>query len=270
MNNMDKTVTVFEQVFKSQDAWVLIVGLVFILIGVVVGVFKQTGLIAGINTMSKEKKAKMDMDYLAKYFGLFFGIFGGVIIFGVFICTYLNIMNYFHHSMPIVILSFCAFIILFFNVIKRKRIYNKNDASQTQSTDASTKKWRKLISIAIVIPIVLLIYFIYKEPKFEIDTNAFKLKGVYGVNLLFTDIAEVDTIVWSKMPTISIRTNGISLNKVNRGKFKTTNNEKIHLSIHRGVNPVIRIVEKDGSVYYINRKNATETREIFKKLNINN
>jgi len=142
--------------------------------------------------------------------------------------------------------------------------------TDTQPMDVPSKKWRTFISIAIIAPILLLVYFSYKEPKVEIDNNSFKLNGVYGVNLPFSEIAEADTIAWSKMPTISIRTNGISLNKVNRGKFKTTNGEKIHLSIHRGVSPVIRIVKQDGSVYYINRKNTDETRQIFNKLKIKN
>jgi len=142
--------------------------------------------------------------------------------------------------------------------------------NQLQPVNIQTKKKQKYLPIAIIALVGLFTYFSYKEPKVEIDTNAFKLKGVYGVNLPFSEIEEADTIVWSKMPSISIRTNGISLNKVSRGKFKTTDGEKIHLSIHRGVSPVIRIVEKDGSVYYINRKNANETRQIFKKLNINN
>jgi len=264
---MDKTVNIIEQVVKFKD---IVPGLIFISIAIVVGVFKQTWLIAGVNTMSKKEKEKVDLEYIGKYFGLFFGIFGGIMILGVFICTYLNIMNYFHRSMPIAILAFCAFLILYFNVIKRKRIYNKTDTAQTQSMDVPTKKWRKFISIAIVAPAGLLIYFGYKEPKVVIDTNAFKLNGLYGVNLPFTEIAEADTIVWSKMPAISRRTNGISLNKVHRGKFRTADGEKIHLSIQCGVSPVIRIVEQDGSVYYINRKNAAETRQIFKKLNINN
>jgi hypothetical protein len=269
---MDKTVNIIEQVIKSQNMVIVGVGLLFILIAIVVGVFKQTWFIAGVNTMPKEKLAKMDLDYLGKYFGLFFGIFGGIIILGVFICTYLNVMKYFHRFMPIAIFGFCAFLILYFNVIKRKRIYNKKDTGQTQPMDVPTKKWRKFIPISIfiatVVPVGFLIYFGYKEPNVQIDTNALKLKGLYGVNLLFAEIAEADTIVWSKMPTISIRTNGISLNKVHRGKFKTADGEKIHLSIHHGVSPVIRIVKQDGSVYYINRKNATETRQIFKKLNI--
>lgn len=266
---MDK-VNFFEQVVKSGNVVVLGIGLLFILIAIVVGVFKQTWLIAGVNTMPKKEKEKMDLDYVAKYFGLFFGIFGGIMILGVFICTYLNIMKYFHRFMFIAILAFCAFLILFFNVIKRKRIYNKNGTGQTKPMNIKTKKWQRFLLIAIVVPVGLLIYFGYKEPKVIIDTNTLKLKGLYGVNLPFTEIAEADTIVWSKMPAISIRTNGISLDKVHRGKFKTTNGEKINLSIHSGISPVIRIVAQDGSVYYINRKNATETRQIFKKLNINN
>ena len=143
-----------------------------------VGVFKQTWLIAGVNTMSKEKKAKMDLEYVAKYFGLFFGIFGGIMIIAVFICAYLNVMNFFHRFMPVAILVFCAFLFLYGTVIKKDRIYNKEAASQSQPIDVPRKKWRKFL--------------------------------------------------------------------------------------------LIRIVEKDGSVYYINRKNTDETRQIFRKININN
>ena len=267
---MDKSVSVIEQVIKSNNVVVVGIGLLFIVIAIVVGVFKQTWLISGVNTMPKEKLAKMDLDYVAKYFGLFFGIFGSIMILGVFTCTYMNIMNYFHRSMPFAILGFCAFIILYFNVFKRKRIYNKTLI--VQPMDVPTKNWRKFIPIICVASTAaagLFIYLGYKEPKVEFDTNAFKLKGLYGVNLPLAEIAEADTIALNKMPAISIRTNGISLNKVHRGKFRTADGEKIHLSIHRGVNPVIRIVKNDGSVYYINRKNAAETRQIFNKLKTN-
>ena len=262
---MDKTVNIIGQIIKSID----VMGLLFIAIAIVVGVFKQTWLIAGVNTMPKKELAKIDLNYLGKWFGIFFGIFGSVIILSQFIFNYLNIMNYHHHFKFISTLAFCAFLILYFNVIKRKRIYNKQEY-QIQPMDVRTKKWRIIIPIAIVAPVVLLLYFGYKEPKVQIDANTFILKGLYGVNLSFTEISEADTIVWSKMPSISVRTNGISLNKVNRGKFRTVDGKKVHLSIHRGVSPVIRIVKQDGSVYYINRKNATETRQMFRKININN
>ena len=138
--------------------------------------------------------------------------------------------------------------------------------TDNQTMETPTNNWRRWLPAAIIIAVAALVYTGYKEPKLVIDTNIFKLKGLYGVNLPLTEIAEADTIAWNKMPAISIRTNGISLNKVHRGKFRTTDGEKVHLSIHRGVSPVIRIVKNDGTVYYINRKNATETRKIFTKI----
>ena len=51
---MDKLVSVIEQVIKSNNIVVVGIGLLFILIAIVVGVFKQTWLIAGVNTMPKE------------------------------------------------------------------------------------------------------------------------------------------------------------------------------------------------------------------------
>ena len=127
-------------------------------------------------------------------------------------------------------------------------------------------EWRVFATILIVVFVGILIYLGYKEPVVEINSNAFKLKGLYGVNILFAEIAETDTISWNEIPEIAIRTNGISLNGVHRGKYRTTKDEKIHLNIQGGVSPVIRIVEQDGSVYYINRKNAEETRQIFNKI----
>jgi len=126
------------------------------------------------------------------------------------------------------------------------------------------RKWQ--VSVIVLIVVSVIIYFGYKEPAIEINSDALKLKGLYGVNLSFSQIAEADTISCNEMPEIAMRTNGISLFKVHRGTYRTTKDEKIHLNMYNGVSPLIRIVEQDGSVYYINRKNAEETRQIFNKL----
>jgi len=68
------------------------------------------------------------------------------------------------------------------------------------------------------------------------------------------------------MPAISRRTNGISFSKVHRGNFRTTDGDNIRLSINLGVNSVIRIVDRNGAVYYINSKSPDETREIFTRI----
>ena len=106
----------------------VVIGLLFIVIGIVVGVFKQHWLIAGLNTKSSSELTKMDLDYVTKYFGLFFGILGILLVFSPLL---FNLFNVSHEARStifiIVILSFIAFILLFFEVIKRKRVYNKKD-----------------------------------------------------------------------------------------------------------------------------------------------
>ena len=144
----------------------------------------------------------------------------------------------------------------------------ENVAANTDNLEiyASANNWRKFIPIGIIAPVFFLVFFSYREPKYVPDSNALKLKGIYGVNIPFADIVEADTISWNKMPGISIRTNGISLFKVHRGKFKTADDKKIHLSITSQISPIIRIVDKNGAIYYINRKNTAETEKMIIEL----
>lgn len=126
--------------------------------------------------------------------------------------------------------------------------------------------WRRWIPAIIIIATTVLLYFSYKEPRAVLDSNTFKLKGIYGANIPFAEISKVDTITWHEMPAISIRTNGISLFKVHRGYFKTHDGETVRLNVQRGISPIIRIVTNDGAEYYINRKKPDETMRIFNQL----
>ena len=106
----------------------VIVGLFFIVIGVVVGVFKQYWLIAGLNTKSSKELAKIGLDYVTKYFGLFFGILGLLLMLSPIFFDYFDVTREERNKiLPIVIISFAAFLILYFNVIKRKKVNNKNE-----------------------------------------------------------------------------------------------------------------------------------------------
>ena len=140
----------------------------------------------------------------------------------------------------------------------------------TEQPEHPARRWIRLIPAAIILSVVFLSYSGYREPKIKFEGNAFILKGMYSLNIPFTEMSKTDTIAWSEMPAISIRTNGISLFKVQRGYFRTRDGDKIRMNVHCGVSPVIRIVDRRGAVFYINRKNAAETRKIFNQLTINN
>jgi hypothetical protein len=131
---------------------------------------------------------------------------------------------------------------------------------------APAKKWYQWVFAAGIAAVLTFTYLSYKEPAVSFDSNAFKLKGIFGVNIPLSKIAQADTISWREAPAISIRTGGISLFKVHRGRFRTADGDQVRLNIHRGTEPVIRMVDQNGLVYYINRKNPVETRQIFNNI----
>ena len=116
---MDKIIDIFKQIEVK-------IGLFIIVIAIVVGVFKQSWLIGGVSTMSKKEKEKIDFDYLTKYFGLFCGIFGLLMLLSPFLFDFLAIKH--EHRIiviPIAICLFCAILIWYFNDFKKNKIYKK-------------------------------------------------------------------------------------------------------------------------------------------------
>jgi len=142
----------------------------------------------------------------------------------------------------------------------------KGEDARAETLLPKSKMWHIPVAATVVLAPLLFVYLCYKEPGFAADSNTFILKGIYGANIPFSEIAEADTVAWREMPAIAMRANGISLNKVHRGWFKTKEGKKVRLNINRGGSLVIRVREKDGAEHYINRKDDAETRRIFNEL----
>ena len=101
-------------------------GLLFVALGVIVGVFKQHWLIAGVNAASSKELEKVDIVYVRKYFGIFCGGFGALLFFSPFVFRYLDIMMYYHSFRSASHPVFVLFLFLY-GFIKRDRIHKKND-----------------------------------------------------------------------------------------------------------------------------------------------
>ena len=120
---MDKIIDVFKQIIEHEN---IVPGFIFIFIAILVGVFQQHWIISGVNTMSKREKAKMDLDYMCKSFGVLFGILGLFVLLSPFIFDYFNIKyEYRHHIVGIVSITYIVFMVLFLRVIKKDRIFKK-------------------------------------------------------------------------------------------------------------------------------------------------
>jgi len=125
-NVMGKIISIIEQVINSKDIGAVIGGLLLIVCGIAIGVFKQTWLIAGSTFLAYMKEEAEN--YVAIFVGLFIGLLGGIMFLGVFICTYFEITEYSHNSALFMVLFalLLAFLGLFL-IVKIKNYKGKKN-----------------------------------------------------------------------------------------------------------------------------------------------
>jgi hypothetical protein len=133
------------------------------------------------------------------------------------------------------------------------------------TTNTKTKKWINplwLLSI-LLIPALILIPN-YTETKVQFNSNGLKIKGVYGFTILYGDLEQIDTV--SKLPKISLRTNGYAFGRTLIGNFKLKDESRVKLFIKRGFTPYV-LIKSNGQVpVYINFRDKQKTIDLYNKL----
>lgn len=131
----------------------------------------------------------------------------------------------------------------------------------------STKKWINLLWLLSILLIPALIVIPnYQETKVQFDNNGFKIKGVYGLTIPYSDFEQIDTV--SAIPRISLRTNGYSFGKTLIGNFKFADDSHAKLFIKKGFAPYILIKSQGRVPVYINFEDKQKTIDLYNALKI--
>ena len=126
-----------------------------------------------------------------------------------------------------------------------------------------------IIAVFIVALIAYPIFFANYGNEIVVDDNKIEIKGDYSMDIPFDDIDTV--LLVESLPNIKLRTNGISTNKVNIGKFKMADGNKCRLYINKST-PLfveIRLDAQDSpseSLVFINRKTVDETKLLYDQI----
>ena len=126
-----------------------------------------------------------------------------------------------------------------------------------------------IIAVFIVALIAYPIFFANYGNEIIVDDNKIEIKGDYSMDIPFDDIDTV--LLVESLPNIKLRTNGISTNKVNIGKFKMADGNKCRLYINKST-PLfveIRLDAQDSpseSLVFINRKTVDETKLLYDQI----
>lgn len=226
----------------------LIVGLFLIGIGFLV---KSTpDLIAGYNTMSKEKKKNVDIEGLSTFMRNGLITIGLSIIIGYYIFKWIG-FTMIANSM-ILIVTLVGVTILVINA-------RKFDNNQTKKS-----KLTYFILGLVFLFVIGLITYGFIPSKLTYNNDTIRFSGMYGFEL---SIGEIDNVELSdKLPTIKIRTNGFSFGNIKKGFFNLDKYGKSRLLIHSDLAPYLILSKDNGDKIIINFKDRIETENTYDKI----
>jgi hypothetical protein len=235
--------------------WVLVgTALLLIVMGVLIRNPKWYWLISGYNTMSKEKKEKVDIKGLSVFVGNMLFVMGGVFLLFVLF----DYLNYPLLSLGAIGLTFP---ITIYMLIKAQS-YDAN----SRNPDGSYKLHIKLLISFLVLVFTgvgTLIYFSMQPANVNITNEYLQIKGIYGKEVKWEDIESVT--LEEDMPKIKARTNGSSIGEIKRGHFRLEDKRRVLLFMEDNQPPYIFIERKQGLVI-INLKEREATEELYQRI----
>jgi hypothetical protein len=214
--------------------------LLFVAIGFIVTEHNAKYLLSGYNTMSEENRKKVDIKAYIPYFRKFHIFLGiSLLLFGIALTFLIN-----ENTGGIFLVVYPIIAYMFFMATSQKII-----------TGPGTK-WNKagfVLLTAILIFVIGLLGYGFKENKLTFDSNSIEFKGTYGESVTPSEIQSIELVY--ELPKITLKTNGFALGTINKGFFKTESGEIVKLILNADRKPVILLTKNDGKKIYYSAKN---------------
>jgi hypothetical protein len=233
-------------------------GAFFIAIGLAVHVFKWYFLIAGYNTMSKEKKAKVDTEGLGRLMGIYSYVNGGVFI----VVGLLHALGLKPSMTPVIVFFTISTVYLLIKAQKYDgNIYDENGILRK----GAWKQFILPVGIVVVtlIFVGILMYLSSQPTRVTFIDEGVQIHGMYGDIYPWDAIEAVELV--EELPTIEMRTNGSALGSKLKGHFRTRELGPVKLFVDTQKPPFIYL-ETDDRVIIFNMNNEDETQEFFREM----
>ena len=223
-------------------------------------VYKFPMMISGINTMSKKRLEKVDLEGMKSALRNVLLIGGAAMLLLGVLTTLIRI--------PMGVHLVVLFAVILGTVVASLLISRRYDAG-LQGEEGKKERKKSLIGILItVVVIVGVLFFFFKGSKpatVEVSEDYITAKGGgYSASIAMNDITEANVL--SEWPDIAIRTNGISTDNVGIGHFRTKRGESCMMFVCVDGGPLLEIRTVDGKLYYLNCATEEETLEMITKV----
>ena len=105
----------------------------------------------------------------------------------------------------------------------------------------------------------------YIEPSVLVDNEQIRITGMYGERIPIEQLNQV--FLADTLPSIGIRTNGISTGTINKGYFRSRSLQRnVKLLLHTHGAPYLYIIHSDGRHVIMNFRDRERTLEVYEKL----
>jgi len=227
-------------------------------IGILIKYFKTYWLISGYNTMSDDKKQKVNIEGLASFIGNMCFVIAAIMI----LATIFIMMGY-------ELLGGIAFALLvpfsIFLIIKSQK-YDGN----TRNADGTMTTKAKLIAVGITVFLILVtigvsvsLYYSYQASEITIEDGYIIIEGFYGEDIPINEID--DLYIEETLPKITFKNNGSSIGNKKKGNFKLEGIGKAKLFVDTSKPPFIYI-EWNEKLFIMNTDTRQETEALFEAI----
>ena len=239
--------------------WIdLITGVILMLSGW--AVYRNPMLISGVNTMSKKRLAKVDLDGLKRAFRNVFLICGATMLLLGGLSTMVHVPMGVHLIVLVVVMM--ALVVACMLLSKRYDLGLQGEEGKKERR----KNWIGVIITVVAFAVILIFFFKGNKPAtVEVSVGYITAKGSgYSASIPINDITEANLL--TDWPSFPIRTNGIATENVGIGHFRKKGGESCMLFVCDDGGPLLEVRTVDGGLYYLNCATEEETIEMIAKV----
>lgn len=236
----------------------LLIGGLFVFLGIAIHKLKWYFLISGYNTMSKEKKANVDTEGLGRLMGLYLYFNGGVLI----LMGILDALSIWSGMTPFLVVIVPSTI---FMLIKAQKYDHNLFNEEGKLRKGAGKQLIVTASILIVVFTAVggLMIYVSQPTKVTISSQGLEIHGLYGEFHPWDTFDRAE--LHENLPHIERRTNGSAVGANLRGHFRTTELGDVKFFVNTKRPPFLYMTTL-GRVTIFNGVSEEETREIFEAI----
>ncbi|NLK52885.1 MAG: DUF3784 domain-containing protein [Syntrophomonadaceae bacterium] len=239
--------------------WIyFIIAASFILIGLAVHVFKWYFLIAGYNTMPKEKKEKVNTEALGRLMG-FYSYANGFVFLVTGILYALDIKIGMTPAMVFLGVS------TVYLLIKAQKYDGNLFDEKGKLRKGAGKELAIPLSILLVTFLVVAVIMFFSSQPTQVTflEEGLQVHGMYGEIYAWESIEEIELL--ETLPNIEMRTNGSALGSHLKGNFRTTEFGAVKLFVNGKIPPFVYLAS-NGKTVIFNLEDSQKTEDTYEEI----